>query len=103
MTDSIRPAEKRADRFLDLTFEVLADRFAQTVAARTDEVLIIHPDNTGRWAPWPAADMPVLPCAVHLAMGADFARWRSTSTVNRPRSTRKGQPRSSDRPASSTH
>ena len=57
---------------LDSPPEVLAKRFARAVAARTDEVLIVHPDNSGHWTPWLDGTLPDAPYAVHIADGRGF-------------------------------
>jgi len=72
MTYSIRPSQKRADGLLDLPSESLAARFARAVAARTDRIFLVHPDNTGHWEPWPDAGMPASSYAVHLADARGF-------------------------------
>ena len=50
----------------------LAERFAKAVAARCDELLVVHPDNTAHWEPWPDDGVPPTPYAVHVAHARGF-------------------------------
>ena len=52
---------------LDAPPESLALRFARAVAAQTDEILIVHPDNSGHWQAWGGVSLPREPYAVHVA------------------------------------
>lgn len=80
------PGGAQPNKLLDLPRQILAERFARSVAARSDELFIIRPDNSGHWEHWPTNGVPAVPFAVHLAdvrgyrtLGFDFDGTRAGS------------------------
>lgn len=68
----INPRQGVLGHPLDASPAAIATRFAHAVAARADEILIVHPNNTAHWEPWAGGAVPVAPYAVHIASARGY-------------------------------